>query len=150
MILIAHRGNLIGPKPELENNPEYILEALSLGYHAEVDLRMENGQLYLGHDEPQYPIQSDFLIRNKNTLWVHCKDHQAFEYMAKNNIGNFFWHDTDDYTFTKYGYIWAYPGKPSMGIACIMVMPELYWKLEEIKKFKSFGVCSDFVELLNT
>ena len=31
MILISHRGNVYGPKPELENNPRYIQSALDAG-----------------------------------------------------------------------------------------------------------------------
>ena len=38
MKLISHRGNLEGRKPELENNPEYIDEALSKGYDVEIDV----------------------------------------------------------------------------------------------------------------
>ena len=39
MKLIAHRGNVSGPKPSQENNPEYIDEALFAGFDAEIDLR---------------------------------------------------------------------------------------------------------------
>ena len=38
MILISHRGNINGPNPEMENNPEYIQKALDLGYDVEVDV----------------------------------------------------------------------------------------------------------------
>ena len=34
MKLIAHRGNISGPKPSQENNPEYIDEALFAGFDA--------------------------------------------------------------------------------------------------------------------
>ena len=30
MILISHRGNINGPNPEMENNPEYIQKAIRL------------------------------------------------------------------------------------------------------------------------
>ena len=32
MILISHRGNLTGKNPERENHPDYIKEALDLGF----------------------------------------------------------------------------------------------------------------------
>ena len=38
MILISHRGNINGKKPNYENKPEYIWEALRKGYHCEVDV----------------------------------------------------------------------------------------------------------------
>jgi hypothetical protein len=150
MILIAHRGNLNGPKPELENNILYIEDAIDQGYQVEVDLRMKDGEFYFGHDEPQYRVSEEFLIRNKSYLWIHCKDHESFNTMLNMGTNNSFWHDTDDYVLTKYGYVWAYPGKPPVGRSCIMVMPELHWSIEDIKKMKCFGICSDYVKLLNT
>ena len=38
MILIAHRGNINGPRVEFENNPEYVLRAIEMGFDAEVDV----------------------------------------------------------------------------------------------------------------
>ena len=32
MIYISHRGNIDGKKPHLENNPNYIDDAIFLGY----------------------------------------------------------------------------------------------------------------------
>ena len=61
MKLIAHRGLTDGPNAELENNPEQIHKSLSAGYDCEIDLWYVNGELYLGHDEPQYAINRDFL-----------------------------------------------------------------------------------------
>jgi hypothetical protein len=36
--LYAHRGNLFGPKPELENTPDYIDQAIKFGFKVEVDV----------------------------------------------------------------------------------------------------------------
>ena len=52
MILISHRGNILGRKKQLENNPNYIDNALKLGYDVEVDVWSIDKQFYLGHDEP--------------------------------------------------------------------------------------------------
>ena len=38
MILISHRGNLNGPKPDQENSPNYINNAISKGYNVEIDV----------------------------------------------------------------------------------------------------------------
>jgi alpha-glucosidase (family GH31 glycosyl hydrolase) len=149
MMLISHRGNLTGKLPNLENNPEYIDIAIKKGFFVEIDLRTMNGKLFLGHDAPQYEINYDWLKRRSGSIWVHCKDKDALEYCLNNNL-HCFWHDTDDYTITNRGYIWAYPGKESAGPLCIMVMPERVWPVEEIKNLNTFGVCSDFVELINT
>jgi hypothetical protein len=50
MILISHRGNINGIESNNENNPEYIQKALDLVYNVEVDLRIKDNKLYLGHD----------------------------------------------------------------------------------------------------
>ena len=39
MRLIAHRGNINGRNKKRENEIVYILEALNLGYDAEIDIR---------------------------------------------------------------------------------------------------------------
>ena len=65
MILISHRGNILGRKKQLENNPNYIDNALKLGYDVEVDVWSIDKQFYLGHDEPQYKIERSFLQNKK-------------------------------------------------------------------------------------
>jgi glycerophosphoryl diester phosphodiesterase len=148
MILIAHRGNINGPKPELENSIPYLESAIEKGYSVEIDLRIKDDQLYLGHDEPQYPVSLSWIENHKAYLWIHCKDHQSYNFML-NHTYNYFWHDTDDYVRTSYNYTWAYPGKPIAGKLCIMVMPEMHWDMNSIRNMKPFGICSDYVSLLN-
>lgn len=143
MLLIAHRGNLSGPNPDLENSPNYIQQALHSGYSVEIDLRVKDDKFYLGHDYAQYPISEDFLLENKGKLWVHCKDNIAFTKALQLNL-NCFWHNTDDYTMTSYGYVWCYPGKPSVGKRSVTVLPELNQSITEIDK-NTFAVCSDYV-----
>ena len=46
MEIIAHRGNLNGPQPENENNPEYINSALELGFSAEIDVWWHNDSFF--------------------------------------------------------------------------------------------------------
>ena len=67
-ILIAHRGNIKGPQKELENSPEYLLDALGKGYHAEVDVWLIEDEFFLGHDEPRYRVNSEFLISTSYLL----------------------------------------------------------------------------------
>lgn len=51
MILLAHRGNLRGAEPQLENIPARIDEALQLGFGIETDIRRSrSGDLYISHD----------------------------------------------------------------------------------------------------
>ena len=58
MRLISHRGNTFGINRNDENHPDYILAALEQGYDCEIDLWLINNEFYLGHDEPQYLLDS--------------------------------------------------------------------------------------------
>jgi hypothetical protein len=67
MILISHRGNINGKINELENNPDYINDALIIGYDVEIDIWVINNELFLGHDEPVHSIDISWIIlNNKN------------------------------------------------------------------------------------
>jgi len=137
MILISHRGNVDGPVPQLENDPDYIVNALEQGFDVEIDLWYQNRSYILGHDAPQYDIPMMFL-RQKG-LWIHCKNYEAFQQMIPTEL-NFFYHTDEDYVLTSHKYIWAYPGRPGDKYT-ICVMPE--WNNTPVDDFA--GVCSDFV-----
>jgi hypothetical protein len=143
MIYISHRGNIDGKKPHLENHPDYIEEALNLGYDVEIDLWYVDDKFMLGHDEPQYEIEWDSWINYKtHKLWIHCKNIEAMVWLDENTKDvNYFWHEEDTATLTSFGYIWAYPGKqPIRG--SIAVMPER--SNDDISQCK--GICSDIIK----
>jgi len=147
MKLIAHRGLVGGPNKSLENRPDVVLDTLSAGFDCEVDLWIVDDRLYLGHDRPQHNVTVDFIATSG--LWIHAKSLATLAWLAKIPYAlNYFWHQTDDYTITSQRYIWVYPGKP-LTDKCIMVMPE--WEdatLNNVKDVKCYGVCSDFVQLI--
>ncbi len=138
MRLISHRGNIGGRIIEEENNPEYVMDTLSIGYDVEIDVWFIDNVFYLGHDEPQYQIHSDFL-KNEN-LWCHSKNIESLERMLTMGVHCFF-HNTDDCTLTSRGYIWTYPGKLLLKNS-ICVLPEL----SNYEKYDCFGICSDYIE----
>lgn len=137
MKYIAHRGNING-KSDKENSPDYINEALQLGYDVEIDVWIIDDKIFLGHDKPQYEITIDFLKNEQ--LWCHAKNLQALYFLLSNNI-HCFWHQNDDFTITSKGFIWTYPGK-ELTSNSICVMPE--W-CESPNVESCFGVCSDYV-----
>lgn len=141
MIYISHRGNVDGKNPHLENKPEYIDEALNLGYDVEIDVWMIEGVALLGHDEPQYGITQRWLNKRYELLWVHCKNIEAMEWF--NSIGgfNYFWHEEDTMVLTSKNIIWAYPGKQPI-IGSIAVMPER--GNDDISE--CLGICSDVIK----
>lgn len=138
MIYIAHRGNLDGSNPNRENSPDYIEEALSRGYDAEIDVWYISDSWYLGHDAPQHWVSFEFL--KNDGLWCHAKNLNALEKMLEADI-HCFWHQEDDYTVTSRGYVWAYPGKP-VGPNTILVSRSSK-DLEQT--LGCYGVCSDQV-----
>ena len=76
MRLIAHRGNIDGPNQLEENKPEYIENAISGGFDAEIDVWYDTDEnnFYLGHDSPQYVVTQNWLELHINKLWIHCKN----------------------------------------------------------------------------
>ena len=141
MILISHRGNLKGPNPARENSIDYIHEALSSGFHVEIDVWYINGKYFLGHDNPDHEIEDIFLTDER--LWCHAKNVDALCRMLEQNV-HCFWHQSDDYAVTSRGHLWTYPGRVLTDNS-VCVMPESYnSKLEQIKN--CLAVCTDHVE----
>lgn len=144
MLIIAHRGNVAGPNPERENAPDYISEALNLGFDVEIDVWVINGQYYLGHDAPQYFTGIEFLKNPK--LWCHAKNLAALEALIQEGC-HVFSHDTDNYILTSKNIIWAYPGM-KLSSRTICVMPERAdYNQEDLSR--CLGICTDFAIELN-
>lgn len=142
MLFIAHRGNINGPNPEKENEPSYLLNALSNGFDVEIDAWLDpaTGQWALGHDGPTYHIDYDFLLTPG--FWVHAKNGPALQAMIRDSRIHCFSHDKDDYTLTSRGIIWAYPDVNLAGTNCIAVM---YSNPENILNQDIGGICHDVV-----
>ena len=141
MIYISHRGNINGPAPEKENNPDYIQIALDDGFHAEIDVWLVDYKFYLGHDKPIYEIHFSYLQNDK--LWCHAKNVEALNSMINMPEVQCFSHDNDSYVLTNHNYIWTFPSKNNKLMSrSIAVLPELVedWDLDYC-----YGVCSDYV-----
>jgi hypothetical protein len=139
MVYIAHRGN-VGPATNNHTGMGKIETALSLGYDVEIDLRYSNKSFWIGHDKEEDKVSAQWLIDNILKLWCHCKNRAALAACLEMGA-HCFWHQTDDYTLTSKGCIWAYPGEAAKG--CILVLPELL----TITDFTPYiGICSDQIE----
>jgi hypothetical protein len=134
--IISHRGNLDGPIKKLENNPKYVKNALKKGYDVEIDVWYFKNNYFLGHDEPVYKINLNFL-KNKN-FWCHAKNFEAMENMLKNKI-HCFWHENDKLTLTSKKFFWCYPKNYIQnGITVVLN------KNKNICKNKFTGICTDY------
>jgi acyl carrier protein len=144
---IAHRGNLNGPNPELENRPDYIRRALQSGFDVEIDVWFLYGEWWLGHDEPSYAVDDSFLLNPR--LWLHAKHAEALAKLGdladRHPHLNYFYHENDTVTLTSIGYVWTFPTKvPQMTSRTILVMPENHF-VEHQYLVASAGVCSDHI-----
>jgi len=161
MKIIAHRGNLNGPKPQFENDPGYLLEAMDAGFCVEVDLWLSEGKnqeeklLHFGHDKPQYRVNSEFFEKREydplERIYFHCKNLQAMLFCHVVNVADtfgsgckFFTHDKDPYTLVSDGSIWTYPD-PDNELSSLSI-PVVYdrhstWNFDKLKSCE--GICTD-------
>jgi len=142
MILIAHRGNVHGPQAEMENRPDYIDASITAGYDVEIDVWQTESGYFLGHDEPQYKVDLEFLLGRSENLWIHTKNLQALESLLSKSL-HVFWHQEDDYTLTSKGIIWTYPGTV-YGEEAVIVCKDLETTLLGASTVVQ-GICSDYV-----
>lgn len=139
---ISHRGNINGVIESDENNPVYIDLALKKGYDVEIDVWYVGGELWLGHDKPQYNVEFRWFRDRLSNLWVHCKNVEAINYFSDCGYEiNYFWHENDKVTLTSKRIIWAYPSKETITNS-IAVMPEIY----NPSLIGYLGICSDYIE----
>ena len=139
MILISHRGNINGKIVEEENNPNYIDDAITLGYDVEIDAWWVDGRVYLGHDKPIYEVDNKWLGERADKLWVHCKNVELLNWI-RSTILHYFWHEEDTLTLTSKQYMWVYPGKQPI-VGSVAVMPEMH--NDDVSK--CVGICSDYI-----
>jgi hypothetical protein len=142
MKLIAHRGNTNGARPDKENDPEYLLQAVDSGYDCEVDVWVDaNYNVRLGHDEPQHLVTKEFI--SNPSFWNHAKNLNALDYMLEHNI-HCFWHEGDERTLTSNGFIWTYPDK-DVTQKSVICLTDFQWELPA----DCYGICSDWVSKYN-
>ena len=140
MIVISHRGNINGPNPDTENMPEIILNTINNGFNVEVDVWFFNNKIYLGHDGPQYLVDTAFIILISKMAWFHCKNLNAINFFIDQfPTFNFFWHQGDDYTLTSNNYIWTYPERDVSNKSIIV-------DLDAKNKYSivPYGICTDY------
>ena len=142
MLLISHRGNINGRLETSENEPTYIDNAISKGFDVGVDVWYNEGQLWLGHDKPEYNVEFKWFYDRINKLWIHCKnvDSVVFFKMIHHKF-NYFWHENDTITLTSLNYIWTYPGFQPIKNS-IAVLPEIH--NDDLSS--CIGICSDFIK----
>ena len=145
-LFIAHRGNINGRDIKLENTPEYLEHALSLGYGVECDVQLYNGALWLGHDGPDISCNEN-LLRTRN-VFVHAKTPDTLMALIKMGGIHCFYHEEDKLTLTNKGYMWCYPG---VHPACdrSIWLDLLNMPLPDGKIPPVYGVCGDDAKIID-
>ncbi len=138
---ISHRGNLDGPNKKIENTIKQVELVINEGFECEIDVWFVDNKLFLGHDNPDNEISLDWLKKNSQSLWIHCKNFESLN-LFKNLGGlfNYFWHQKDDFTLTSKGYIWTYPEKKYDKNSVIVKLDN-----ELPKDLNIYAICTDFV-----
>lgn len=151
MRLIAHRGNTKGFDPAGENRITYLSQALDKGYDVEVDVRLMDGLIWLGHDKPLEVVGPQFFRSSR--VWTHAKDPATFAYLSRFPDVQCFYQDKDLISMTTNGYLWCNSLHPISDSKAIifqgrMQQPETGLVMENIPNV--FGVYSDWVESFHT
>ena len=147
MLIISHRGTINGPDPKLENKIETIEHCIKQNLPVEIDLWMKKDKFYLGHDEPTYFVELDFLIKNRKMLWIHCKNFKALNFLNNYPKLNYFFHDQDKFTLTSNGVIWTFP-KQEVDVNSVIVCLDKK-TTKKYYKTKCMGVCTDYPKILS-
>lgn len=140
--LIAHRGNIIGPMTDHENQPVFIRDTIeAYDFDCEVDLWVLKDRPYFGHDHAHWFVDGDFLEKYSARLWVHAKNLEALEFCIAKKL-HCFWHENDKRVLTSEGFIWTYPGK-RVGPYSVLVHLE---EQMDFTDFKGYAVCGDYIQ----
>ena len=151
MKIISHRGNLNGPKLELENTKEYIDIAIENNFDVEIDLWNVKNEYYLGHDKADYKVSLEWLENRKEKLWIHAKNFKAFEKLLEiNNNFFFFYYTSEPLVLVSNGKIWCHQlEKITIPKNCIAPLLSESSLLEN-KVTSWFGICTDYPLLLKS
>jgi hypothetical protein len=144
-VFISHRGNIDGENPFKENSPGYIDKAIDEGYDVEIDVRLIDDELWLGHDKADYPVELEWLQKRHDRLWIHAKNVEALEYLLEFKELRVFYHTSDDQTIISDGHIWTHDLNAITKKSIIPLLARNHL-IERYKDQECYGICSDYVE----
>lgn len=149
---LCHRGNLESKFVPDENRPDLLDRRISEAYGVELDLWCSDDKYWLGHDEPQYEVSFDWLMKDLSKKYIHCKDGETFEHMLlrcgrEGYRPHLFYHTKEDYALTTRGHVIVHPGIYLLD-GSINMMPELGPEKKTAEYHKAFAVCSDTIRNL--
>jgi hypothetical protein len=147
--LIAHRGNIYGPRRSYENDPNVIDSVLNLRIDCEVDVYAVGDDIWLGHDATTHKTSLDWLTSRSGNLWIHAKNAEAMFVLHRHNEMssiplNFFWHETDKVTLTSQGYGWTVLPQFTNPRTVLMCADDSW---QTTKPWNFYKICTDYIPL---
>jgi hypothetical protein len=145
MKLISNKGNITGKLLD-ENNPAIVESAINIGYDVKIDLWLQENQLYLGTDKPEYKLDIDWLEKHHHKLWLHCHDLEIInKFYALDPMGvklNYFHMESDILVRSSKWYNIMQLKNPING--CVFMNPENH---PEYDFSQCFGIISNSVAI---
>jgi hypothetical protein len=139
MIIIAHRGNLDGRKPDRENEPFYIDNAIDAGFYVEIDVWSYDNAIYLGHDEPQYVVDDYWIEERRDQLFIHQKNIECSNLPCLMKTHRFT-HHNDDFAITSLNVGWTVK-QELLTENTIWVINE---NIKDLTNINCLGICTDY------
>ena len=149
---VCHRGNLESKFVPDENRPDILDRRIRDGFGVELDVWCSEDQYWLGHDEPQYEVSFDWLMKDGAKKYIHCKDGPTFEHLLlqcgrEGYNPHLFYHTKEDYALTTRGHVIVHPGVHLLDCS-INMMPEMGAEKPWGEYYRAFAVCSDTIRNL--
>jgi hypothetical protein len=149
MLLISHRGNIDKICLKRENSQSYIDEAIDKNYYVEIDLRIIDNKLMLGHDYGQYETDLQWLLIRKNKLFIHCKNIEALKFCIDNKLICFYHTIENHVSVINTNLLWTHNLDEITDISIIPLLSSQDLTFLDLNKnIKVAGVCSDFIGLI--
>lgn len=155
MRIIAHRAKLGRP---LSTNTERDIDvALRMGMDVEIDIRESGGILWVGHDEPEFPLAIRFFEDEViDRIWFHAKDERAAVMLPRDAKVFFHGDDRLALVFGEERLVWLHPKHnpelegiiasgldPARVVVCdVEGFPRPHFEFVKLKKFHA--VCTDW------
>ena len=146
MKIISHRGNINGKVLDKENKPSYLDSAILSKIEVETDIRWIDNKFYLGHDNPDYIINEEWILKRKEYIWFHCKNLESAKELSKIENVKYFCHSNDDYVLTSTKYLWVHNLKLPIDNTCIIPLLDE----QSVKNFENkdvYAICTDHLNL---
>ncbi len=111
---------------------------------------MKEGQLYLGHDHPQYRVELSWLLERKDKLWVHTKDFESLDFLIETGLRIFFHEQERQTIINNTNLIWSHDLESANSKSIIPLLD-----LQSINEYgyiaqDVYGVCSDYLHEVET